>query len=121
MQNNKALAVKIYKDRSISKLSFIEIGVRYNMPTSEALVHYKYGKKLQGEYAWLIGLSYRAQTQIKRTNYKDFATLNHDVSKGIVNLGELLGVGPKVTREIKEWLKFPNDRRKRERRTSNRD
>ncbi len=121
MKNNKELAVKIYYSRITEKLTFVEIGVLHSITPSQALAHYEYGKDLQGDYAWLMGLSPRAKNQIKRTKYRDFATLNHDISKGLIDLKDLHWIGPEVSREIGRWLKFPNDRRTRERRTQSRN
>ena len=121
LQNNKKLASKIFKDRTSGKMTFMDIGDKYNIPSSEAFAHYKYGESIHGEYAWLDGLSPRAQNQIKRTEYKDFATLNHDVVNNLVQLEDFPWIGCKVAQEIRKWLIFPNDRRKRERRTKGRD
>ena len=118
MLNITELGIRIFKDKVADGLTFREIGKKHNITPSNAQAHYKLLKQInrEGDYTWLNGLSHRAQNQIKRTNYKDFATLNHDVVNGLVDLEDFPWIGHKVACEITRWLRFSNDRRKRERR-----
>ena len=115
---------KIYKAKEDKQMNFVEIGELYNIPSSKVKELYIQAKELRtnGDYSWLEGLSNRAINQLKKTKYREFKSLYHDVVNDVIDLEDLPWIGRKVAVEVRKWCKRKptkisiNNRRKQERR-----